>query len=209
MPSFPLDPTGYFPGHGWRPLRLKDPYQRGWDVYDLQAKLNLAANAGLVADGIFGKLTSTAVKAFQTANGLVVDGIAGAATQTTLGNAAAKKSKYPQRAMGQIQKESSVLAGIYTAVYTNGSQDTGPLQMNTKYHPDLGENFGVASALKVWEKHVEDYHAKYLSWGVADDRAWAAAQGAWNSPVYADKYAKGQAVPDSFIEYIEAVTVYV
>jgi len=209
VPSFPLNPTGYIPGNGWRPLRKKEPYQRGWDVYDLQSKLNSVIAYGLVTDGIFGPATDQAVRRYQTSASLLVDGVAGTATQTALTNAAAKKSKYPQRALGQIQKESSALCGIYTPQYPNGSFDTGPLQENTQYHPDLGANFHIVASLGIWEVYVYEYVKKYRSWGVPEDRCWAAAQGAWNNPSYADAYARGRSVPQSFLDYIDDVTVYV
>lgn len=52
---------------------------RGEDVKTLQQKL------GIVADGIFGRDTETAVKAFQSNNNLVADGIVGPQTWTKLG----------------------------------------------------------------------------------------------------------------------------
>lgn len=207
--TFPLSSSGYFPGHGWRPLRLTTPMQKGWDVYDLQTKLNLVLAQNLAEDGWFGTFTHIAVRDLQAANHLVVDGIAGAATQVTVGNLAAKRSKYPLRALGQMQKESSMLAGIYTPVYANGSQDTGPLQMNTFYHRDLGANFHVATSLVTWEQNTKFYADKYVRWGLPIDLAWAYAQGAWNSPVYADAAAHGQNPPQSWRDYVAAVTAYV
>lgn len=55
----------------------------GAGVKALQQKLNQAGYP-LTADGIFGKATETAVRAFQLANDLSVDGIAGKATLTLL-----------------------------------------------------------------------------------------------------------------------------
>lgn len=52
---------------------------RGENVKRLQEKVNVEV------DGIFGKLTEGAVKAFQKANGLKADGIAGAKTLSALG----------------------------------------------------------------------------------------------------------------------------
>lgn len=51
---------------------------KGQDVKDIQQKL------GLVADGIFGKVTEAAVKKFQKEHGLVVDGIVGPRTRELL-----------------------------------------------------------------------------------------------------------------------------
>lgn len=68
-----------------RELYLKDPYMRGDDVKEVQARLNeLGYNCG-TADGIFGKKTDIAVRNYQTDNGLTVDGIVGKNTAIKLG----------------------------------------------------------------------------------------------------------------------------
>ena len=57
---------------------------QGEDVRELQNALNAwGYNCG-TADGIFGKATESAVKAFQKANGLTVDGVVGRATWAAL-----------------------------------------------------------------------------------------------------------------------------
>lgn len=53
-------------------------------VIALQTLLNDKLNAGLDADGIYGKATREAVSKFQKANGLVVDGVAGKNTLAAL-----------------------------------------------------------------------------------------------------------------------------
>ena len=59
---------------------------KGPEVKRLQELLNkkLTPNPNLVADGIFGKKTEAAVKAFQKANQLTVDGLAGPNTMASL-----------------------------------------------------------------------------------------------------------------------------
>ena len=52
---------------------------RGADVSFLQRRL------GIAADGIFGPVTSNAVRAFQASHGLTVDGVVGPATWAALG----------------------------------------------------------------------------------------------------------------------------
>ena len=192
---------------GWRPLRLKDPYQRGWDVFDLQCRLS-AVGAILIKDGVFGPRTQSEVKIYQSGKGLVVDGIAGSMTQVTLGRALCGRSELPARVLGQMQKESSFLCGIYTTKYTNGSRDCGPVQMNDRYHPDYTEAFDATRALPVLVKQIKEQYARYKGWGVAEDKAWRAAQGSWNSPAFADAYASGRSVPDTFIQYMDDVTIY-
>ncbi|MGD9216576.1 MAG: peptidoglycan-binding protein [Desulfobacteraceae bacterium] len=66
-----------------RLLYLQSPHMSGDDVRQLQQAL---ANAGLEVevDGIFGQLTSEAVKKFQQQNNLTIDGIVGPATVAAL-----------------------------------------------------------------------------------------------------------------------------
>jgi Putative peptidoglycan binding domain len=218
MPYFSLKPDGYTAAHGWRPLRLPkvagDPLLKGWDVYDLQCKLTYLGHT-IDTDGVFGPITQGAVKAFQAAESPVagpVDGIAGSQTQVTLGARAALHGDLPDRVRGQMEKESSNLCGIYTPVYTEGEargfQDTGPVQMNTKYHTTLSDNFDVRKAVPFLVATIRKKHTDFVNLGTKDARAWEAAQGWWNSQVLATRYAKGQAVPASFLEYIDAVTSY-
>ncbi|WP_158079777.1 peptidoglycan-binding protein [Archangium sp. Cb G35] len=65
-----------------RELRLES---RGPEVADLQRKLLQAGFDAGVADGIFGRRTEAAVKAFQQSRGLAADGIVGTRTWTALG----------------------------------------------------------------------------------------------------------------------------
>lgn len=76
---------GRLPGYdGNLDLNTTD-LRRVWTVAELQTALNNKTGAGLVADGIYGPATTTAVKAFQAVCGLTVDGIAGVETLTKLG----------------------------------------------------------------------------------------------------------------------------
>jgi hypothetical protein len=59
---------------------------RGQEVRVLQQRLNLNG-AGLVADGVFGDATETAVRDYQRKVGLVIDGIAGQKTALALAGA--------------------------------------------------------------------------------------------------------------------------
>lgn len=56
----------------------------------------------LLPDGIFGKITEEAVRAFQSENGLKVDGIVGAATLAKLGIAVAAGMKKSKRTITEI-----------------------------------------------------------------------------------------------------------
>lgn len=65
---------------GQSPWVILGPGSRGQAVADLQARL------GVVADGVFGRVTGEAVREFQSENGLAVDGIVGANTWRALEN---------------------------------------------------------------------------------------------------------------------------
>lgn len=56
----------------------------GWPVFALQTYLNVLNGASIVADGVFGKKTTLAVKQFQSGRSLVADGVAGPATQSRI-----------------------------------------------------------------------------------------------------------------------------
>ncbi len=66
---------------GMRVIKYKD---KGRQVIELQRLLNLAIDAKLKVDGVFGKATLKAVKDFQRQNKLVVDGIVGEKTWKVL-----------------------------------------------------------------------------------------------------------------------------
>lgn len=66
-----------------RTLRLRSSYMRGEDVREAQIMLT-RHGFRLVADGIFGRRTHDAVRAFQTLHGLKVDGIIGKQTWAKL-----------------------------------------------------------------------------------------------------------------------------
>lgn len=68
-----------------RVLRYKKPMMRGDDVVELQTALRENGFDPGRIDGIFGKQTKAAVRAFQKAAGLQVDGIAGPETFAALG----------------------------------------------------------------------------------------------------------------------------
>lgn len=72
-----IDPAGNFPT-----LRRGS---EGELVQSLQKRLNEEIGSGLKVDGIFGKLTEDAVKAYQKAHKLAVDGVVGPKTWAELG----------------------------------------------------------------------------------------------------------------------------
>lgn len=66
-----------------RTLYLTKPYMQGADVIEAQRAL-IRRRAGIIADGIFGPATKTAVEGFQRAYGLVPDGVIGPKTWEVL-----------------------------------------------------------------------------------------------------------------------------
>src|SRR5262245_37118915 len=93
VPQFP--PRDREEGTVGRQLRLSSPMMSGQDVLVLQQRLNALGYAVGVADGVFGPLTDTAVRAFQGDRGLVVDGIVGPATQAGLASGAPQPHPTP------------------------------------------------------------------------------------------------------------------
>ncbi|MEM9771071.1 MAG: glycoside hydrolase family protein [Cyanobacteria bacterium P01_D01_bin.73] len=67
-----------------RLLRLQSPYMRGEDVRTLQLAL-VKAGIDIDVDGVFGRGSDKAVKAFQNQKGLGADGIVGPNTRKNLG----------------------------------------------------------------------------------------------------------------------------
>lgn len=67
-----------------RTLRFVEPYMRGEDVKDAQRKLTAHGFPCGKIDGVFGKMTDTATRAFQMAKNLVVDGVIGKRTWAAL-----------------------------------------------------------------------------------------------------------------------------
>lgn len=64
--------------------RIVRPGDRGTDVQKLQQLLRLAGHGPGAADGVYGPLTETAVRAFQQERGITVDGRVGPQTRGTL-----------------------------------------------------------------------------------------------------------------------------
>ena len=67
-----------------RPVWLTSPLTRGPTVTKLQKLLNSFLDSPIDEDGIFGKHTESMVRAFQLHKGLVADGVVGTATWTAL-----------------------------------------------------------------------------------------------------------------------------
>lgn len=114
----------------------------GEGVYNLQARLfELGYYSGRI-DGRFGSETTTAVKAFQSANGLGADGIAGKGTMNKLnssGVVSAGSSGYVEPDITPIpddDDDSSVPSGSYTVLRRGDKSDQ--VQIMQRYLVSLG-----------------------------------------------------------------------
>lgn len=197
--NFDLAPGGY----RYRALKLAKPQLSGWDVVSLQTAL------GVSPDGYLGPHTDKAIRRAQKKYGLTVDGIAGVLTQRQLASAIIERQNpelFP-RLYGQVEHESSFWLGNFTPPYPDGSRDCGATQRNTRYTPML-QGFDTPASIRALDEKVRDYHRKYQGWGVKDPQAWDIAQGSWNSPLFADRLAKGDPVPETFKQYVAAVSTY-
>lgn len=109
---------------------------RGEEVRQIQTKLrDLGYNPGTI-DGIYGKNTQNAVKAFQRDQGLTVDGIAGSRTLKALGITAGGSVNG-----GYTQNDINLLARIISAESRgepySGQVAVGAVVLNRVQHPSF------------------------------------------------------------------------
>ena len=115
--------------------RLLRRGSRGDDIRALQQRLNeLGYNCGR-ADGIFGKQTDSAVRAFQRQNGLAVDGIVGKDTRAKL------YSQPPSR--GDTDRKDSA---PITSTLRRGSRGSQVTTLQRRLN-ELGYNAGAADGI--------------------------------------------------------------
>lgn len=211
----------------YRPLRLTGSHMRGADVFALQTAVcdtvpSVVVNGTrtqVIADGDFGRVTDEAIFQAQGILGLTTDRIAGINTQRVLGNEVAKDARTEFGVIegalyGQIEHESGWQLGNFTAKYSNGSRDRGPVQMNSMVYPDDTHVFDTVYSVDVLAKTIVDNYKLYKNYGVitSNVRLWDLAQGSWNAPAWTDRLAKGiklSASQSKHIEaYIQSVTAY-
>ena len=205
MDDWPLPETAY----AYRPLRLTDGRQQGWDVYGLQTGLaGIPGFDNLKADGIFGPETAAAVLLFQKNRKLMADGIAGIGTQAKLSSVLGRKFRegwdLPNGIpYGHIEKESGCLFGNHPPRYPNGSYDCGLVQRNTAYATKVSAFDAPASLMVLCEK-IRTNWQKYRELGNDTDRALELACGSWNAPAWTDRLAHGDTLSPAAHEWIEA-----
>jgi len=126
-------------------------------VRRLQRALRRTPNLGLVIDGVFGPLTLTAVKSFQSGAGLAVDGIVGPRTW----NALPDGGPMPTLSEGST---GAVVSSLQT-VLTNGAPGqwgTTPLGMDGDFGPHTKAS---VLAFQSWGGVTAD--------GIIGDQTWS------------------------------------
>lgn len=198
---------------------------RGEDVYALQKAINTVLSYGLKTDGVFGPLTRDATKLAQRYTGELEDGWAGQLTQAALVYEIVKKEGgtsliAPGLVIGQLEHESSLLLGNYSALRPDGTYDAGVAQHNTLITPPtLGFDPGwsVKHLIDYVREHYELYHdlSAFRGDDHSEHRRWGLAAGSWNAPAYTNWLAgvqpwatPGPTALQKIEAYIAAVTVY-
>ncbi len=210
----------------FRPLRLRNPWMHGADVYALQSCLHVH-RAEVALDGKYGPQTDDAVEFVQQLFHLVVDRVAGGVTQSTLTTALAKSMgpTYGLPAgvpLGHVQQESSGIPGNYGAEYTEGpakgTRDRGVVMENSGPFPDTARAFNAVAAIDTIGRAIKAKFEKYRPQVGADKRAWQLACGSWHQPGYTDLLAQGKPLSSNpnvnaelvahIEDYIDRVTAF-
>lgn len=90
---------------------------RGDAVSDLQSALN-NSGANLAVDGVFGPLTNSAVKDYQSSNGLLVDGVVGPETRGSLNGGASAPSGGASAPAAASSSSNSIVDAARSAIGT-------------------------------------------------------------------------------------------
>lgn len=215
-----------YPNHNrYRALHVTDPLQRGLDVYALQTALTGCGFDPGPHDGILGRTTGAAIRSAQQRYALVIDGIAGGLTQRALALDVAIRVSATHRVTagalkGQLEHESSLRLGNYSAQRPDGSYDAGVAQFNTAHTP-ASEGFDAPVSIDRLARTVRKHFDLFD--GVPARRRWALAQGAHNAPAYACWIARAEgalnvtsgmtlrpsvAARSTFEAYVASVSVY-
>ena len=152
-----------------RLLKYTSPYMKGEDVKQLQRALNNAGCECGSVDGIFGKNTRDAVKAYQKLKGLKVDGIAGEDTVTALGGEW-KAEKFTVTRL--LKKKSPLMTGEDVKAVQNALIARGYSCGSTGADGEYGKN--TEAAVKKFQKA-----AKLTVDGIAGKNTVTALGGEW------------------------------
>lgn len=115
---------------------LSQSGSRGEEVRRIQAKLKEQGYYQGSVDGIYGKETEKAVKAFQKKNGLTTDGVAGTNTLQKLG-ISASASKNSKENAGDTELLAKIISAEARGEPYTGQVAVGSVILNRVHHPDF------------------------------------------------------------------------
>jgi hypothetical protein len=183
----------------------------GWDVWACQIALNSTlGKPGLVEDGVFGPITTAAVRIIQGHLGITVDGICGPQTQASIcvRECNAVHHVVPTGLLkGACLGESGGIIPATSVLYPNGSRDYGPLQdnLNLPSQAALKEAFDIVLQAREVAGRIKSTYVSFHGQPGAQSQetAWRLAVLNYNWPAAANQIAAGHA--DTWI-YVESGT---
>ena len=116
----------------------------GYDVADIQRRLQLAGFSVGTIDGIMGARTQTAIMNFQAAAGLTVDGIVGPATMAALGGSTVSTTQPTTSTQTTTSQTTSTSTGNTGYSYGSNSDNTYALQQRLQAY---GYNVGTVDGI--------------------------------------------------------------
>ena len=131
----------------------------GADVKTLQQKLIELGYLKGTADGVFGKQTASAVKAYQKASNLTADGIAGSQTLSSLSNvAAANNAAASSSSASNTNQKTTVTPSASKVQYANWYDKVKPVARSYPY----ATVYDIATGIS-WQIHIFSLgaHADY------------------------------------------------
>ena len=130
----------------------------GADVKTLQQKLIELGYLKGTADGVFGKQTASAVKAYQKASNLTADGVAGSQTLSSLSNAAAANNAASSNTAANTNQKTSVTPSAAKVQYANWYEKVKSVARSYPYATVYDFTTGIS-----WQVHIFSLgaHADY------------------------------------------------
>lgn len=179
----------------------------GWDVCAIQIALN-GAGFGLTEDGIFGPITTTAVREMQRRLNIIVDGICGPQTQSALCinecNRAGQHTIPNGLLKGICLGESGGIIPTTSSRYPNGSRDYGPLQNNltNPTQQQLNLAFQPKHQAEKLSAQLNNQYKLFLGRPGAktEEKAWRLAVLSYNWPAAAQAIANSEENTWTYVE---------
>lgn len=157
---------------------------KGSDVTTLQTKLNEFGNYGLVADGIFGAKTETAVKDFQKKKGLSVDGIVGPKTWEKLLGTTNSKCIDPSVIYKPLPVHVTKLANrtpLYLSIHFTAGSNSSPGRAQNVYNTFISRS--ASADFAVDDRDMVQFNpdiSNYYCWAVGDTKNKYSSGGSLN-----------------------------